>query len=79
MAAIDTMEQDLLNSYRDLHDGLSDMIEEGRLTVADIPDDYQWLVDLLISLARESHVLATAIAYEGGDEMPAAPERGTKR
>lgn len=34
-------------AYGKLHDGLSDMIEEGRLTEADIPDDYQWLVETL--------------------------------
>jgi hypothetical protein len=40
---------DLLTGYRKLHDGLSDMIESGRLTEADCPDDYRWLVE---SLAR---------------------------
>ena len=33
-----------LEHYRKLHDGLSDMIEGGRLTKADIPNDYEWLV-----------------------------------
>ena len=33
--------------YEKLHDGLSDMIESGRLTEADIPDDYAWLVRTL--------------------------------
>lgn len=37
----------LLAHYRRLHDGLSDMIEGGRLTEADIPDDYHWLVEML--------------------------------
>ena len=32
-----------LSGYRALHDGLSDMIEGGRLTEGMIPDDYQWL------------------------------------
>lgn len=38
-------------SYHQLHDGLSDMIESGRLTEEAIPDDYQWLVEALASLA----------------------------
>lgn len=33
--------------YRRLHDGLMDMLDTGRLTEADIPDDYQWLVNSL--------------------------------
>jgi len=37
--------------YRALHDGLADMVESGRLTEGDIPDDYQWLVDSLARLA----------------------------
>ncbi len=41
----------VLENYRKLHDGLSDMIEEGRLTEAGIPDDYQWLVEKLAELA----------------------------
>lgn len=40
-----------LRAYGKLHDGLSDMIEEGRLTEADIPDDYQWLVESLAELS----------------------------
>ena len=31
---------DLLNAYFELHDMLSDMIEAGRLTEGDIPEDY---------------------------------------
>ena len=38
-----------VNRYERLHDGLSDMIEDGRLTEADIPDDYQWLVETLVA------------------------------
>jgi hypothetical protein len=40
-------EEYLLVLYAKLHDGLSDMVESGRLTEADIPDDYQWLVEAL--------------------------------
>ena len=43
--------RDLLHWYRMLHDGISEMIEAGRLKESDIPDDYQWLVE---SLARLS-------------------------
>ena len=37
----------LYSAYGKLHDGLSDMIEGGRLTEADIPDDYKWLIFML--------------------------------
>lgn len=40
----------MLAAYRSLHNGLSDMIEEGRLKESDIPDDYRWLVDTLVKL-----------------------------
>ncbi len=40
----------LLGGYSELHDGLSDMIENGRLIEADIPDDYRWLVDKLVAV-----------------------------
>ena len=38
---------DLLSAYFELHDMLSDMIEGGRLTEGDIPDDYAALVEQL--------------------------------
>jgi hypothetical protein len=37
----------LLNAYFKLHDMLSDMIEDGRLTEGDIPEDYAALVEQL--------------------------------
>lgn len=37
--------------YRHLADGLSDMIEEGRLTEAMVPADYRWIVALLVKIA----------------------------
>jgi len=37
----------LLNAYFELHDMLSDMIEAGRLTEGDIPEDYAALVEQL--------------------------------
>ena len=40
----------ILTAYRKLHDGLSDMIEEGRLTMTDIPNDYDWLVTQIVAL-----------------------------
>lgn len=44
---------DLLKRYQRLHDGLSEMVESGRLTEADIPDDYDWLVNsMLVPLAN---------------------------
>lgn len=45
-------------AYSRLHDFLSDMIEGGRLTETDIPDDYAALVSALEDAAR-----AEAIAY----------------
>ena len=45
----------MITSYQKLHDGLSNMIEGGRLTESDIPDDYQWLVESLASLANPRH------------------------
>lgn len=39
-------------AYLAIHDGLSDMIESGRLIEASIPDDYQWLVEALAALAN---------------------------
>lgn len=39
--------------YFKLHDGLSDMIEDGRLTREMIPDDYDWLVQTLAGGAEQ--------------------------
>lgn len=47
----DISEHEALLEYGRLHDGLTDMIEGGRLNEADIPDDYQWLVETLERLA----------------------------
>ena len=52
---------DVLDAYRRLHDGLSDMIEGGRLTRAAIPDDYDWLVESLAWLAGHDPVAAKAL------------------
>lgn len=40
-------------NYEQLHDGLSNMIESGRLTESDIPEDYVWLVGSLAHLASK--------------------------
>jgi hypothetical protein len=46
---------DLLKRYQRLHDGLSEMVESGRLTEADVPEDYDWLVNsMLVPLANDS-------------------------
>ena len=46
--------KDLLRDYMNLHDGLSDMIENGRLRQEHIPDDYTWLVETLARLANST-------------------------
>lgn len=58
-ANVTTMtEAQLLAGYKRLHDGLSDMIEGGRLREEHIPDDYRWLVEALAQLsADESRVV----------------------
>lgn len=47
-------------AYQQLVDGLRDMIEGGRLSAADIPDDYEWLVRTMANLP-------------GGRERPPVP------
>lgn len=42
-----------LAAYEALHDGLSDMIEGGRLTESHIPDDYEWLVESLAGIPED--------------------------
>ena len=42
---------EVLRQYALLHDGLSDMIEGGRLKESDVPDDYKWLVESLAKVA----------------------------
>lgn len=43
---------ELLLAYADLHDGLVDMVQGGRLREGDIPEDYQWLVLMLERINR---------------------------
>ena len=60
---IDDMKQELLAAYRALHDGLSDMIEEGvRL---ENQYDHQWLVEQLADIAVLDAKLDAASAAEG--------------
>ena len=49
------------NTYEELHDRLSDMIEGGRLTEGDIPDDYRWLVESLSFLGNSPGTRKTAM------------------
>ena len=62
------MSTELLALYRKLHDGLSDMVEGGRLTEEHIPDDYRWLVESLAKLAAldpEGHdPVASSVSYD---------------
>ena len=51
----------LLAEYGKLHDGLSDMIESGRVTRADLPNDYEWLADKLAALAPMIDKIADAL------------------
>lgn len=64
------LELDLLSHYRALHDGLSDMIESGRLDENDIPDDYQWLVEMLVEAVGLDHEAREEIAAEDDDPAP---------
>ena len=51
--------------YRRLHDALSDAVEAGRLTAAELPDDYAALVQLLIEANTADQLAADALASEG--------------
>lgn len=53
---IEMNETQLLKRYTALHDGLSNMIEGGRLTHEMIPDDYDWL---LLTLLGAMDIAAT--------------------
>ncbi|AJY53190.1 hypothetical protein [Halomonas sp. KO116] len=52
----------LIAKYQALHDGLSEMIESGRLREKHIPDDYQWLV---ASLEEAAALDAKAVTING--------------
>lgn len=59
------LSKELLAKYEILHDGLSDMIEDGRLCEDDIPDDYEWLVHALEQLVIVGHAYKRAVEREG--------------
>ena len=48
MADID---EQILKAYRKLHNGISDMVEEGRLNALK-QEDYQWIVQQLVKLVE---------------------------
>lgn len=45
-------EQSLLALGVQLHDGLRNMLAEGRLRDDNIPDDYEWLVEKLDAMSE---------------------------
>jgi len=56
-----------MRAFRELVSGLENMIQSGRLSEADIPDDYLWLTDTLgrIDLTRrEDDTVAIELARE---------------
>lgn len=59
-SAID-LSPEAVRLYRRLADGLSDMVESGRLSADNIPDDYLWLAD---------HLAKIAGADPGEEELP---------
>ena len=46
------IEGDTLANYRDLVEGLADMVKGGRIRPADIPDDWVWLHETLRVIAE---------------------------
>lgn len=69
---------DLLKRYQRLHDGLSEMVESGRLTEADIPDDYDWLVNsMLVPLASDAAQELLAQLEENAAASSASDEGGS--
>jgi hypothetical protein len=57
-----------LELYRKLADGLSDMVESSRLDTDKIPDDYDWLVNLLAKIAGADPGPVTDYHAIGEDE-----------
>jgi predicted RNA-binding Zn-ribbon protein involved in translation (DUF1610 family) len=64
--------------YGDLHDGLSDMVEGGRLTEAKVPDDYRWVVDSLSNCIEADQLAEKAITRIGAKDDKAAVEKTEK-
>lgn len=55
--------QAMVTAYGTLHDRLSDLIEDGKLTVLKqtLPDDYRWLVDHLAGSANRAMAQAETV------------------
>lgn len=64
----------LRDHYGRLHDALSDCIEAGRLTAAELPDDYAALVELLAQAAAADEQAAAALASRGESIAANIPE-----
>lgn len=62
-------ETQLLQRYTALHDGLSDMIEGGRLTLEMIPDDYDWLLLTLLDANGIANKIETAKTFKIGQKV----------
>jgi hypothetical protein len=67
--------QDMVAIYGRLHDGLSDMIDTGRLTAADIPDDYGWLVELLANSGNRAIQRAKSVLNQANAGLSAPTKR----
>jgi len=63
--------EDMLAQYGHLHDMLSDCIEGGRLSAAELPDDYAAIVDQLCKCVSIEHIAAAFINnYRGEKAIP---------
>jgi hypothetical protein len=60
------MQETALEAYRKLYDGISDMVEDGRLRDYDIPEDWQWLMK-----AMEA---TQAAEYRDSKDRPPCPQ-----
>lgn len=62
-----------MNAIHDLKSGLKDMLRSGRLTRADIPDDFEWLVKSLKELDSAT-AEADGEELEQDEESPSCPQ-----
>jgi hypothetical protein len=62
----------LLTVYNRLHDGLADMVEKGRLTEDQLPDDYRWLRFTLEQADVAAATLAQALRASREQRKPNA-------
>lgn len=64
--------KEIVSSYGRLHDILSDTIESGRLTEADLPDDYQAIIQQLTGPCGQAMQLAKRLLKtKGGSDVDA--------